>query len=86
MFFSPNAEECTVSITSISMTPTRAEVREMVRSWAVASGSTPRCEPSKRATRTRGRRPYRGLVELGTFGVAVPKSAAAPAARSLTCA
>ncbi|WP_418004608.1 acyl-CoA dehydrogenase family protein [Mycobacterium sp. PDNC021] len=63
-----------VSITSTTIDSERAEVREMVRSWAVASGSIDAVRAMEGAAGDSGaswRGPYNGLVELGTFGVAV---------------
>ncbi|KIU18150.1 acyl-CoA dehydrogenase [Mycolicibacterium llatzerense] len=63
-----------VSITSTTIDSERAEVREMVRSWAVASGSIDAVRALEGGAGDSGaswRGPYDGLVELGTFGVAV---------------
>ncbi|OKH85127.1 acyl-CoA dehydrogenase [Mycobacterium sp. ST-F2] len=63
-----------VSITSTTIDSERAEVREMVRSWAVASGSIAAVRALEGGAEDVGdswRGPYNGLVELGTFGVAV---------------
>ncbi len=63
-----------MSITSTTIDSERAEVREMVRSWAVASGSIAAVralEAGAGGSADSWRGPYDGLVELGTFGVAV---------------
>ena len=63
-----------MSITSTTIDSERAEVREMVRSWAVASGSIAAVRALEGGAEDVGdswRGPYGGLVELGTFGVAV---------------
>ncbi|CAM5739595.1 acyl-CoA dehydrogenase [Mycolicibacterium aubagnense] len=63
-----------MSITSTTLDSERAEVREMVRSWAVASGSIAAVralEAGAGGSADAWRGPYDGLVELGTFGVAV---------------
>jgi len=60
-----------VSITSTTIDSERAEVREMVRSWAVASGSIAAVRAAEEDGADSWRGPYGGLVELGTFGVAV---------------
>lgn len=63
-----------MSITSTTIDSERAEVREMVRSWAVASGSIDAVRALEGGAGDSGaswRGPYDGLVELGTFGVAV---------------
>ncbi|MUL64887.1 acyl-CoA dehydrogenase [Mycobacterium sp. CBMA 234] len=60
-----------VSITSTTIDSERAEVREMVRSWAVASGSIAAVRAIEEDDADAWRAPYNGLVELGTFGVAV---------------
>lgn len=60
-----------MSITSISIDSERAAVREMVRSWAVASGSITAVRAVEEGDADAWLTPYRGLVELGTFGVAV---------------
>lgn len=63
-----------MSITSTTVDSDRAEVREMVRSWAVASGSIAAVralEAGAGGSADSWRGPYDGLVELGTFGVAV---------------
>lgn len=63
-----------MSITSTTIDSERAEVREMVRSWAVASGSIDAVramEGGAGDSEASWRGPYDGLVELGTFGVAV---------------
>ncbi|GAA2410012.1 acyl-CoA dehydrogenase [Mycolicibacterium llatzerense] len=60
-----------VSITSTTIDSERAEVREMVRSWAVASGSIDAVRAAEDDNANSWRGPYDGLVELGTFGVAV---------------
>ncbi|MDR3664631.1 MAG: acyl-CoA dehydrogenase [Mycobacterium sp.] len=63
-----------MSITSTTIDSERAEVREMVRSWAVASGSIAAVRAMEAGAEGSGdawRAPYGGLVELGTFGVAV---------------
>ncbi|MDX1878592.1 acyl-CoA dehydrogenase [Mycobacterium sp. SMC-18] len=62
-----------VSITSTTIDSERAEVREMVRSWAVASGSISAVRAAEGNGADAWRGPYEGLVELGTFGVAVPE-------------
>ncbi|MFL0283936.1 acyl-CoA dehydrogenase family protein [Mycobacterium sp. SMC-21] len=65
-----------VSITSTTIDSERAEVREMVRSWAVASGSIAAVRAMEGGAENvvdGWRGPYDGLVELGTFGVAVPE-------------
>jgi 3-oxochol-4-en-24-oyl-CoA dehydrogenase len=62
-----------VSITSTTVDSERAEVREMVRSWAVASGSIAAVRAAEEDGADSWRGPYGGLVELGTFGVAVPE-------------
>ncbi|WP_020100871.1 acyl-CoA dehydrogenase [Mycobacterium sp. 360MFTsu5.1] len=62
-----------VSITSTTVDAERAEVREMVRSWAVASGSIAAVRAAEENSADAWRGPYDGLVELGTFGVAVPE-------------
>ncbi|OBJ37739.1 acyl-CoA dehydrogenase [Mycolicibacterium mucogenicum] len=62
-----------VSITSTTGDAERAEVREMVRSWAVASGSIAAVRAAEENSADAWRGPYGGLVELGTFGVAVPE-------------
>ncbi|MEN4449549.1 acyl-CoA dehydrogenase [Mycobacterium sp. SM3041] len=62
-----------VSITSTTIDSERAEVREMVRSWAVASGSIAAVRAAEGNGADAWRGPYDGLVELGTFGVAVPE-------------
>ncbi|UCZ60109.1 acyl-CoA dehydrogenase [Mycolicibacterium phocaicum] len=62
-----------VSITSTTIDSERAEVREMVRSWAVASGSVAAVRAAEGNGADAWRGPYEGLVELGTFGVAVPE-------------
>ncbi|BBX84846.1 acyl-CoA dehydrogenase [Mycolicibacterium aubagnense] len=65
-----------VSITSTTIDSERAEVREMVRSWALASGSIAAVralEAGAGGSADSWRGPYDGLVELGTFGVAVPE-------------
>ena len=60
-----------MSITSTTIDAERAEVREMVRSWAVASGSIAAVRAAEENGAEAWRGPYNGLVELGTFGVAV---------------
>lgn len=60
-----------MSITSTTIDSERAEVREMVRSWAVASGSIAAVRAIEEDDADAWRAPYNGLVELGTFGVAV---------------
>lgn len=60
-----------MSITSTTIDSERAEVREMVRSWAVASGSIDAVRAAEDDNANSWRGPYDGLVELGTFGVAV---------------
>ncbi len=60
-----------MSITSTTIDSERAEVREMVRSWAVASGSIAAVRAAEDNNVDTWRGPYDGLVELGTFGVAV---------------
>ena len=60
-----------MSITSTTIDSERAEVREMVRSWAVASGSIDAVRAAEGDNANSWRGPYDGLVELGTFGVAV---------------
>lgn len=62
-----------MSITSTTIDSERAEVREMVRSWAVASGSIAAVRAAEGNGADAWRGPYDGLVELGTFGVAVPE-------------
>lgn len=62
-----------MSITSTTIDSERAEVREMVRSWAVASGSVAAVRAAEGNGADAWRGPYEGLVELGTFGVAVPE-------------
>ncbi len=62
-----------MSITSTTVDAERAEVREMVRSWAVASGSIAAVRAAEENSADAWRGPYDGLVELGTFGVAVPE-------------
>lgn len=65
-----------MSITSTTIDSERAEVREMVRSWAVASGSIAAVRAMEGGAENvvdGWRGPYDGLVELGTFGVAVPE-------------
>ena len=65
-----------MSITSTTIDSERAEVREMVRSWAVASGSIAAVRAMEGGAENvvdAWRGPYGGLVELGTFGVAVPE-------------
>ena len=62
-----------MSITSTTIDSERAEVREMVRSWAVASGSIAAVRAAEENGADAWRGPYGGLVELGTFGVAVPE-------------
>ncbi len=62
-----------MSITSTTIDSERAEVREMVRSWAVASGSISAVRAAEGNGADAWRGPYDGLVELGTFGVAVPE-------------
>lgn len=62
-----------MSITSTTGDAERAEVREMVRSWAVASGSIAAVRAAEENSADAWRGPYGGLVELGTFGVAVPE-------------
>lgn len=62
-----------MSITSTTIDSERAEVREMVRSWAVASGSISAVRAAEGNGADAWRGPYEGLVELGTFGVAVPE-------------
>ena len=65
-----------MSITSTTIDAERAEVREMVRSWAVASGSIAAVRAMEGGAENvvdAWQGPYGGLVELGTFGVAVPE-------------
>ena len=62
-----------MSITSTSIDSERAAVREMVRSWAVGSGAITAVRAIEEGDPQAWRAPYRGLVELGIFGVAVPE-------------
>lgn len=62
-----------MSITSTSIDSERAAVREMVRSWAVGSGAIAAVRAIEDGDPQAWREPYRGLVELGIFGVAVPE-------------
>ncbi|MDH6243708.1 alkylation response protein AidB-like acyl-CoA dehydrogenase [Mycobacterium sp. OTB74] len=62
-----------MSVASTTVDSERSAVREMVRSWAVASGSIAAVRAIEEGSLEAWRAPYDGLVELGTFGVAVPE-------------
>ena len=52
----------------------QAAARELVRSWAPASGSTAAARAVEQGDAEAWQKPFRGLAELGLFGVAVPES------------
>ncbi|MGB8403808.1 MAG: acyl-CoA dehydrogenase [Mycobacterium sp.] len=60
-----------MSITSTSVDSEQAAVREMVRSWAVGSGSISSVRAAEDSNPDSWRGPYGSLAELGIFGVAV---------------
>jgi 3-oxochol-4-en-24-oyl-CoA dehydrogenase len=47
--------------------------RELVRSWAAGSGSTAATRTVEQGERDAWQKPFRGLADLGLFGVAVPE-------------
>ena len=47
--------------------------RELVRSWAAASGAVAAARDMEQGQPDAWRAPYDGLAELGIFGVAVPE-------------
>jgi alkylation response protein AidB-like acyl-CoA dehydrogenase len=58
---------------SATVTDEQFAVRDMVRSWAAASKSIEAVRAVERGDPDAWRAPYRGLAQLGTFGVAIPE-------------
>ncbi|MEZ0340721.1 acyl-CoA dehydrogenase [Mycobacterium sp. pV006] len=58
---------------SASTTDEQAAARELVRSWAGGSGGIEAAREVEQGRRDAWRAPYRGLAELGLFGVALPE-------------
>ncbi len=59
---------------STSISDEQAAARELVRSWASASETTAAARAVERGDADAWQKPFRGLAELGLFGVAVPES------------
>ncbi len=60
-------------IASANVTDEQFAVRDMVRSWAAASKSIDAVRAVEQGDPDAWRAPYRGLAQLGTFGVAIPE-------------
>ena len=58
---------------SANVTDEQFAVRDMVRSWAAASKSIEAVRAVEQGDPDAWRAPYRGLAQLGTFGVAIPE-------------
>jgi alkylation response protein AidB-like acyl-CoA dehydrogenase len=58
---------------SANVTDEQFAVRDMVRSWAAASKSIDAVRAVEQEDPDAWRAPYRGLAQLGTFGVAIPE-------------
>jgi 3-oxochol-4-en-24-oyl-CoA dehydrogenase len=60
-------------VASATVTDEQFAVRDMVRSWAGASGSIAAVRAVEEGDPDAWRAPYQGLARLGTFGVAIPE-------------
>ena len=58
---------------SATVTDEQFAVRDMVRSWAASSKSIDAVRAVEQGDPDAWRAPYRGLAQLGTFGVAIPE-------------
>ncbi|MGE2735524.1 acyl-CoA dehydrogenase [Mycolicibacterium vaccae] len=58
---------------SASVTDEQAAARELVRTWAIGSGGIEAAREVEQGDADAWRSPYRGLAELGLFGVALPE-------------
>jgi 3-oxochol-4-en-24-oyl-CoA dehydrogenase len=63
-----------MSPVSSTITEEQFAARELVRSWASGSGAISAIRAVEQGELDAWRKPYRGLAELGLFGVAVPES------------
>ncbi|MBV8930754.1 MAG: acyl-CoA dehydrogenase [Mycobacteriaceae bacterium] len=59
---------------STTITEEQFAARELVRSWASGSGAIAAIRAVEQGDLEAWRKPYRGLADLGLFGVAVPES------------
>ncbi len=59
--------------TSATITDDQSAARELVRTWAAASGAVDAARDVEHGDPDAWRRPYDGLAQLGTFGVALPE-------------
>jgi alkylation response protein AidB-like acyl-CoA dehydrogenase len=60
-------------VASATVTDEEFAVRDMVRSWAAASDAIPAVRAVEQGDPDAWRAPYRGLAQLGIFGVAIPE-------------
>ncbi|MGQ9406595.1 acyl-CoA dehydrogenase [Mycolicibacterium gilvum] len=60
--------------TSATITDEQADARELVRSWATASGSVEAAREVEQGDAAAWQAPYGRLAELGIFGVALPEA------------
>src|SRR3954454_19544594 len=60
-------------VASATITDEQFAVRDMVRSWAGSSGSITAVRAVEEGDPDAWRAPYRGLADLGIFGVALPE-------------
>jgi 3-oxochol-4-en-24-oyl-CoA dehydrogenase len=66
---------------SASSSDDRAAARDLVRSWAPGSGAIAAVRAVEKGDPDAWQKPFRGLAELGFFGVAVPESRAGAGGR-----
>jgi 3-oxochol-4-en-24-oyl-CoA dehydrogenase len=66
---------------SASSPDDQAAARNLVRSWAPGSGATAAVRAVEQGDHDDWQKPYRGLADLGFFGVAVPESLAGAGGR-----